>query len=160
MCQCCTYRVIYAFARTRGVPFSQFFIRVNHSTRLPVRAAWLAVLCAFAMSAFMLVPPNGEAFGAVTGYAYACLQISYGIPIFCRLTVSRGSFRPGPFHLGQYSGVVGWTAIAWLIASIVSAHIELLHCAMSCHCIVTTALLVEPDLSVLQSESHALLLIS
>lgn len=38
------------------------------------------------------------------------LYISYAIPIFCRLTFGRVKFEKGPFNLGAFSDIIGWTA--------------------------------------------------
>ena len=35
-----------------------------------------------------------------------------GIPIACRVTLSRKTFVKGEFHLGRFSELVGWTAVA------------------------------------------------
>lgn len=42
------------------------------------------------------------------------LYIAYALPIFFRVTLARKSFRPGPFSLGRYGVVVGWTAVLWV----------------------------------------------
>lgn len=43
------------------------------------------------------------------------LCIAYALPIFFRLTVGRHAFKPGPFNLGPFSLVLGWTAVLWVI---------------------------------------------
>jgi hypothetical protein len=42
------------------------------------------------------------------------LYISYALPIFFRVTTARKSFIRGPFHLGRYGLIVGWTAVLWV----------------------------------------------
>jgi hypothetical protein len=42
------------------------------------------------------------------------LYISYALPTIFRITIDRKTFRPGPFHLGRYSLVVGWVAVIWV----------------------------------------------
>ena len=43
------------------------------------------------------------------------LYISYMIPIFLRLTISRADFVSGPFSLGIFSLPVGITAVLWVL---------------------------------------------
>lgn len=68
---------------------------------------------------------SNVAFGAVISVCTVGVQLSYGIPVLCRLTLSRKSFKRGPFHLGRYSDVVGWTAIFYVVLSIVSGLLAL-----------------------------------
>lgn len=42
------------------------------------------------------------------------LYIAYALPIFFRVTLARKSFVPGPFNLGRYGVLVGWTAVLWV----------------------------------------------
>lgn len=59
---------------------------------------------------------------AVTSIATIGLYISYAVPIWCRLTVGRANFVPGPFFLGQkLSLFVHAVAICWVILICVSA---------------------------------------
>lgn len=46
-------RMIFAFARDGGLPFSAYFAKVSASTKTPRRAVWLAVLIALVMGAPM-----------------------------------------------------------------------------------------------------------
>lgn len=42
------------------------------------------------------------------------LYIAYALPIFFRVTLARKSFIPGPFNLGRFGVLVGWTAVLWV----------------------------------------------
>jgi amino acid permease (GABA permease) len=104
-------RMIYAFSRDGALPFSSFWHRVNHRTRTPTNAIWLA-----AGGALILGLPylwNPAAYFAVTSIAVIGLYIAYVTPTFLRLR--RGeSFQRGPWHLGRWSYVVGWIAVVWV----------------------------------------------
>lgn len=54
------------------------------------------------------------AFEAMVSIATIGLYIAYAIPIFLRVTLARRSFKAGPFNLGNYGVVVGWTAVLWV----------------------------------------------
>jgi amino acid permease (GABA permease) len=104
-------RMLYAFSRDGAVPGSQFWHRINPRTRTPTNSIWFA-----AVGAFILGLPylwNPVAYAAVTSIATIGLYIAYGIPILLRLLAGE-KFQRGPWHLGQWSYVVGWIAVVWV----------------------------------------------
>lgn len=119
---------VFAFARDNGIPFSRYFKVIHKQTNTPLRTVWLAVLLAFLFGLPLL--KSSIAFSAVVSISTMGLQVSYGIPIFFRLTVSKKSFERGPFHLGRFSQLVGWLAITWIVFSTV--------CTPFAHCYVVT----------------------
>jgi amino acid transporter len=105
-------RMIYAFSRDGALPGSSFWHRVNKRTRTPTNAIWLA-----AGGAFILGLPylwNYAAYAAVTSIAVIGLYIAYVTPTFLRLRKGE-AFQRGPWHLGRWSYVVGWIAVAWVV---------------------------------------------
>jgi amino acid permease (GABA permease) len=105
-------RMIYAFSRDGALPGSSFWHRVNHRTRTPTNAIWLA-----AAGALILGLPylwNSSAYGAVTSIAVIGLYIAYVIPTFLRLRQGE-SFQRGPWHLGRWSYLIGWIAVVWVV---------------------------------------------
>ena len=105
-------RMIYAFSRDGALPGSSFWHRVNKRTRTPTNAIWLA-----AGGALILGLPylwNGAAYGAVTSIAVIGLYVAYVTPTYLRLRQGE-NFKRGPWHLGRWSYVVGWTAVTWVV---------------------------------------------
>src|SRR5260370_6803001 len=105
-------RMIYAFSRDGALPFSDFWHRVNHRTRTPTNAIWLA-----AGGALILGLPylwNYAAYAAVTSIAVIGLYIAYVTPTFLRLRLGE-NFKRGPWHLGRWSYVVGWIPVTWVL---------------------------------------------
>jgi amino acid permease (GABA permease) len=105
-------RMIYAFSRDGALPGSSFWHRVNKRTRTPTNAIWLA-----AGGALILGLPylwNYAAYAAVTSIAVIGLYIAYVTPTFLRLRKG-DAFKRGPWHLGRWSYVVGWTAVTWVV---------------------------------------------
>jgi amino acid transporter len=105
-------RMLYAFSRDGAVPGSQFWHRVNPRTRTPTNSIWFA-----AVGAFILGVPylwNPIAYYAVTSIATIGLYVAYGIPILLRLLAGE-KFQRGPWHLGQWSRVVGTIAVIWIV---------------------------------------------
>jgi len=104
-------RMIYAFSRDGALPASAFWHRINKRTRTPTNAIWLA-----AVGAFILGVPylwNVTAYAAVTSIAVIGLYIAYVIPTFLRRRQG-DAFQRGPWHLGRWSALVGWTAVIWV----------------------------------------------
>jgi len=105
-------RMIYAFSRDGALPFSAFWHRVNHRTRTPTNAIWLAAAGAFVLGLPYLW--NYAAYAAVTSIAVIGLYIAYVMPTYLRLR--RGEhFQPGPWNLGRWSKPIGIIAVAWVV---------------------------------------------
>jgi amino acid permease (GABA permease) len=105
-------RMIYAFSRDGALPGSAIWHKVNKRTRTPTNAIWLA-----AAGALILGLPylwNGTAYAAVTSIAVIGLYIAYVLPTFLRLRQG-AAFQRGPWHLGQWSYVIGWIAVSWVV---------------------------------------------
>jgi len=105
-------RMIYAFSRDGALPGSSIWHKVNKRTRTPTNAIWLA-----AAGALILGLPylwNSVAYGAVTAIATIGLYVAYVIPTYLRLRQGE-NFKRGPWHLGRWSYVVGWIAVAWVV---------------------------------------------
>jgi amino acid permease (GABA permease) len=105
-------RMIYAFSRDGALPASRFWHRINPRTRTPTNSIWLAAVGAFLLGLPYLYSPT--AYFAVTSIAVIGLYIAYIIPIFLRLRAG-DRFERGPWHLGRWSRLVGWTAVVWVI---------------------------------------------
>ncbi len=105
-------RMIYAFSRDGALPGSRIWHVVNHRTRTPTNAIWLA-----AAGALILGLPylwNGASYGAVTSIATIGLYVAYVSPTLLRLRQGE-RFQRGPWHLGRWSYVIGWTAVVWVV---------------------------------------------
>jgi amino acid permease (GABA permease) len=103
-------RMSYAFSRDGALPGSRFWSRVNPRTGTPTNSIWLCVVC----STILVLPSlwNTTAYLAVTSIAVIGLYIAYVAPVFLRLR--NPHFQRGPWHLGRWSRLVGWTAIVWV----------------------------------------------
>ena len=103
-------RMSYAFSRDGALPGSRIWRQVNPRTGTPTNSIWLCVTC----STILVVPAlwNTTAYLAATSVAVIGLYIAYVLPVFLRLR--NPDFRPGPWNLGRWSGLVGWTAIVWV----------------------------------------------
>jgi amino acid permease (GABA permease) len=103
-------RMSYAFSRDGALPGSRIWRRVNPRTGTPTNSIWLCVTC----STILVLPSlwNTAAYAAATSIAVIGLYIAYVAPVFLRLR--NPDFRRGPWHLGRWSGLIGWVAIVWV----------------------------------------------
>ncbi len=104
-------RMIYAFSRDGALPGSRIWHRVNHRTRTPTNAIWLAVAGALVLGLPYLW--NGVAYGAVTSIAVIGLYIAYVLPTLLR-RLQGPRFVPGPWSLGRWSAPIGWISVVWV----------------------------------------------
>lgn len=68
------------------------------------------------VAAFALTLPSlwsTTAYGAITAISVVGITPVYIIPVFLKL-VRPERFTPGPWHLGRWSNLVGWTAVVWV----------------------------------------------
>jgi amino acid permease (GABA permease) len=105
-------RMIYAFSRDGALPGSAFWHRINHRTRTPTNAVWLAVVGAFILALPYL--KSSTAYAAVTSIAAIGLYVAYVIPVFLRVLKGR-DFEPGPWHLGRWGVPIGIVASIWVV---------------------------------------------
>lgn len=125
-CVTSTSRMIFAFARDRGMPGSGALSRVSRQFRTPVAAVWCAAALAFLLPVliFALVetfPAKldfSSLYPAVTGISTIGLYLSYGIPLALKLRAQKKgvwtSRAQGPWSLGRWTTLVNAVAIAWI----------------------------------------------
>lgn len=87
-------RMVWAFARDGGLPFSARLRQVSEHHKTPATAIWTLTACAAAVTAF--VP-----YLSITAVCAILLYASYAMPTACGLvTHGRSWTRRGPFSLG------------------------------------------------------------
>lgn len=113
-------RMIFAFARDGGMPFSSTWATVSKKYRTPVAAIWMSVVVAFLFAIW------SGAYPVITSISTLALYISYLAPVLLKFYKQmKGEFRPehfGPWNLGSWSPVVNVLALVWgVIISILFA---------------------------------------
>ena len=106
-------RMLFAFARDGGLPFSSTLARVSPRFASPHLAVWVSVAMAFGLAVW------SGAYAVMTALSTIALYLSYAIPIGCGLWARRrGAWtRRGPFNLGRWSTAVNVVALAWVLAT-------------------------------------------
>ncbi|KAI7826101.1 amino acid/polyamine transporter I [Gamsiella multidivaricata] len=104
-------RMLYAFSRDGGLPFSPFWTVLNKRTQMPLRLVWLSVVVVIILA----LPSLGSTatLSAISGISIIGFTTSYAIPILLRITVGSSTFVQREFNLGRYSKPIGWVAVIW-----------------------------------------------
>ncbi|WP_122817635.1 amino acid permease [Nocardioides pantholopis] len=103
-------RMSFAFSRDNALPGSRIWAKVNQRTGTPTNSIWFCVVLSILLASPALF--NATAYLAVTSIAVIGLYIAYVVPVLLRRLNT--DFTPGPWHLGRWSPVIGWVAIAWV----------------------------------------------
>ncbi len=101
-------RVIWAFARDNGLPLSGLWRRVSVKHQTPALSIWLCVIAAFLAAVY------SGAYAVVTSISTIGLYVSYVLPVWLHWR-SGSKLERGPWHLGKYSRIVNFVAIAWVV---------------------------------------------
>ncbi|KXX74712.1 Amino-acid permease 2 [Madurella mycetomatis] len=103
-------RTVFAFARDDLIPLSRVWRRISPRSRTPVAAVWLYAALEITVNLLGLV--SDTAIGAVFNVCTVALNVSYLVPIVCKLVYGR--FERGPWHLGKgCSWALNVVAVGW-----------------------------------------------
>lgn len=102
-------RMLYAFARDGGLPFSAALSKVSPRFKSPHVAVWVSAAMAFLVSVW------AEAYTVMVALSVVALYASYGLPVLLGLWARRKGWpRVGPWTLGRFGPWVSAVAVAWL----------------------------------------------
>ena len=111
-------RMLFAFARDGGLPFSGYISRVSPRFRSPHVAVWVSVAAAMTLvlGAEAASTYREKVYNTVTALSTIALYASYGVPIALGQRARRkGTWkRRGPWDLGRASSLVNTVALAWI----------------------------------------------
>ncbi|MGZ9585193.1 amino acid permease [Paenibacillus marinisediminis] len=118
-------RMMYAFSRDKGMPYSKHWAEVSHKYRTPAKAIWLSVVLSFILAAIdyiiKLFNPDNTVGTIVfmTAISVVGLYVAYGIPLLLRLIAqAKGRFKPkhlGPWNLGKYGRFINVLSLIWIV---------------------------------------------
>jgi amino acid transporter len=103
-------RMLFAFARDGGLPFSAQLAKVSARWKSPHVAVWTSVAMA------LLVALWADAYSAMAALSVVALYLSYALPIGAGLIARlRGKWKErGPWNLGRWSTLVNLVALLWV----------------------------------------------
>jgi len=107
-----TTRITFALARDGAFPGSKHLTPIYQKTKSPLRT----ILLVYIVDALLLLLPlaNTTAFAAMISLCTIGFQMSYAIPIWCRVLDSRDTFPQSDFNLGRFSVPLGFISASWL----------------------------------------------
>ncbi len=115
-----TSRMIYAFARDGGLPFSGLLSSVSPTYRTPVAAIWFSALMAVLLTA-VTTPLN--AFAALSTGCAMYLYISYAMPVVAGFLAEGKTWTTfGSFRLGGLSKVFGIIVMIGTVLVTIAGH--------------------------------------
>jgi amino acid transporter len=115
-CVTSTSRMVYAFARDGGLPFSSALKRVSPAWKTPVAGIWTTAALAVASTLY------APAYSTLTAACVILLYVSYVMPTVCGFfAIGRSWTAMGPFDLGPgvyrlcaVCSVAGVLLVVWI----------------------------------------------
>jgi amino acid transporter len=111
-------RMLFAFARDGGLPFSRHLAAVSERYRSPHVAIWVSTAAALAVALWTerYAEYRESVYTGMTALSTIALYASYGLPIFVGLRARNNGrwTRLGPWHLGRWSTPVNVAALLWI----------------------------------------------
>jgi amino acid transporter len=103
-------RMLYAFARDGGLPFSKQLAKVSPRFQTPHVAIWVSAAGAFVIALW------ADAYAAMTALSTVALYASYGLPIAAGIFARRSGkwTHRGPWDLGRWSLPINILALLWI----------------------------------------------
>lgn len=117
-CLASVSRLIWAFARDNGLPFSNFFSYIHPTLKIPIPAIGLVVVATFLLSLINI--GSDVAFNALLSLSTLSLNLSYVIPLYLLLIRKITGRHPqyGPFKLGEWGIPINLLALVFVLYSI------------------------------------------
>jgi amino acid transporter len=104
-------RMLFAFARDGGLPFSRALASVSPRFKTPHVAVWVSAAMALGVALW------ADAYSAMVALSTIALYASYGLPILFALLSQKRAF--GPWTMGRRSRAVNIFAVCWIAACMV-----------------------------------------
>ncbi|KAF2096005.1 amino acid transporter [Rhizodiscina lignyota] len=108
-------RLVWAFAKDNGLPFSKTFAYVHPKLMLPLNALGLIGVISFLLSIVYVI--SSTAFNAIISLQTMALSVSYCLPI-CFVMIRKIQGRPpvyGSYRIGKLGVLVNLFALLYLI---------------------------------------------
>jgi choline transport protein len=117
-CFASTSRLLWAFSRDNGLPFSTTFARIHPDLKLPLNALVLVAVCVCLLSLINI--GSSTAFNAILSLVAFAIYISYFFPILFLLWRRLSTWHPspvpwGPFKLGRAGLIVNIISLCYIV---------------------------------------------
>ena len=111
-------RMLFAFSRDDGIPFSGWLKRVSVRYRTPANALFAVALVAWLFTIAAFIVGTGTAIVIITAISTIFLYAAYGLVIFLGAT-TEGWREFRVWSLGRWSKPVAWVAVFWVLVLMV-----------------------------------------
>lgn len=112
-------RLIWAKARDRALPFSNALSRLSRTQRQPVGP--ILITTAIGTALFLLSNVAENLYTMMVNFTSGGFYLSFLFPVFAfAVAVVRRRWRPGPFSIGRWTGVVAIAALVWVVLELVN----------------------------------------
>lgn len=116
-CFASTSRLVWAFARDNGLPFSATFACIHPRLKLPINALLVVAACVCLLSLINI--GSSTAFNAIISLVALAIYISYFFPILFLLWRRLSTVHPtpipwGPFRLGRTGPLINFVALCYI----------------------------------------------
>ncbi|KAK4514235.1 uncharacterized protein ATC70_001824 [Mucor velutinosus] len=107
-----TVHIFWALSRDGCFPYSKVWYKLNPKTNVPTNALILQL----AISIILIMPSFGSEvyWQAIMSAAVISINVSYGLPLLCRLIWVRRDMPKGPFSLGKLSIPLNIISCIWV----------------------------------------------
>ncbi|CAO3626413.1 unnamed protein product [Cunninghamella echinulata] len=105
-------QLLWALSRDGVIPFSRFWYSLNRFN-IPHKC----LILEFIIVVVIILPTFGSQiyWQAILATAVICVNVSYGLPLFCRIIWRRNIKFDGPFKLGKASLPLNIISVLWIM---------------------------------------------
>lgn len=112
-------RLIWAKARDGALPFSNALSRLSRSQRQPVGPILITTVIGTAL--FLLSNVAENLYTIMVNFTSGGFYLSFLFPVLAfAVAVLRKRWRPGPFSIGRWTGIVAVAALVWVVLELVN----------------------------------------
>jgi len=116
-CVAVTGRITFALARDQAFPYSDYLMQVHPIMHSPIRSINFVSGIVSLLLLLTANPESANAFYSIVSLCTVGFEVSYGIPILCKLLFHQVPFPPSRYALGRWSFACGVVSCVWLFGS-------------------------------------------
>ncbi|KAI8645218.1 amino acid/polyamine transporter I [Parasitella parasitica] len=102
---------MWSLSRDGVLPYSKFLYKISGDRSIPINC----LLVQLVICILVILPSFGSVvyWQAIMSAAVISINVSYGLPLLCRLIWVRNDMPKGPFHLGKFGLPLNFISVVW-----------------------------------------------
>ncbi|KAL9545763.1 hypothetical protein MBANPS3_007000 [Mucor bainieri] len=102
---------MWSLSRDGVLPYSKFLYKISGDRSIPINC----LLVQLVICILIILPSFGSVvyWQAIMSAAVISINVSYGLPLLCRLIWVRNDMPKGPFHLGKFGLPLNFISVVW-----------------------------------------------